>query len=96
MVATEDAHTLVVFGGYSKQRVKKDEEKGVTHTDMFSLNRGSGDEWTWQAMEQSGSKPTPRCGCTAVATPANRALVFGGVFDEVRMTFAQSEEVYAE
>lgn len=82
LVPTEDANTLVVCGGYSKQRVKKDDERGVTHTDMFALQRRD-DEWEWLPVEQSGSKPTPRCGCTAVATPGNRALIFGGVFDKV-------------
>lgn len=41
-------------------------------------------EWKWQHMKQYGTKPSPRCGCTLVVTPANRALIFGGVFDEVR------------
>jgi len=34
-------------------------------------------------MKQSGCQPSPRCGCSAVVVPGNRALVFGGVFDEV-------------
>ena len=28
---------LVIFGGYSKSKVKKDLEKGVVHADMFFL-----------------------------------------------------------
>ena len=28
---------IVIYGGYSKSKVKKDVEKGVVHTDMFFL-----------------------------------------------------------
>ena len=28
---------IVIYGGYSKSKVKKDVEKGIVHTDMFFL-----------------------------------------------------------
>lgn len=33
--------SILVAGGYSKESSKKDEEKGVTHTDMFLLTQDS-------------------------------------------------------
>ena len=30
-------NTIVVWGGYSKERIKKDVDKGQVHTDMFEL-----------------------------------------------------------
>ena len=32
---------VLVGGGYSKETAKKDEEKGITHTDMFLLTPDS-------------------------------------------------------
>lgn len=28
---------IVVYGGYSKEKIKRDVDKGVIHTDMFLL-----------------------------------------------------------
>lgn len=39
-MATSDGKVLV-FGGYSKVRVKKDEDKGTTHMDAFLLGPDS-------------------------------------------------------
>lgn len=36
MGATNDGK-LLIWGGYSKAAVKKDVDRGVTHTDMFAL-----------------------------------------------------------
>ena len=41
------------------------------------------EKWKWLSVKQSGNRPSPRCGFSLVATPGNRALLFGGVFDEV-------------
>ena len=38
MAATQDGNHIVVYGGYSKEHVKKEVEKGQTHTDMFMLS----------------------------------------------------------
>jgi len=37
MAVTEDHSRLVVFGGYSKERVKRDVDRGQVHSDMFAL-----------------------------------------------------------
>uniref|UniRef100_A0A8C3DUW1 Kelch domain containing 4 n=1 Tax=Corvus moneduloides TaxID=1196302 RepID=A0A8C3DUW1_CORMO len=77
---------IIIYGGYSKQRVKKDVDKGTLHTDMFLLKaEGAGkeeDRWTWSRLSPSGVKPTPRSGFSVAAAPNNRCLLFGGVHDE--------------
>lgn len=40
-------------------------------------------KWKWSSVRQSGVRPTSRCGTTLVATAGNKALLFGGVEDEV-------------
>jgi len=37
MAVTQDHARLVVYGGYSKERVKRDVDRGQVHTDMFAL-----------------------------------------------------------
>ena len=39
---------------------------------------------TWQAVKQSGCRPSPRSSCSLVTAAPNLAMLFGGVFDEVR------------
>ncbi|NXS89184.1 KLDC4 protein, partial [Erpornis zantholeuca] len=77
---------IIIYGGYSKQRIKKDVDKGTLHTDMFLLKaEGTGkeeDRWTWSRLSPSGVKPTPRSGFSVTAAPNNRCLLFGGVHDE--------------
>ncbi|XP_044283920.1 kelch domain-containing protein 4 [Varanus komodoensis] len=81
LTATPDGNILV-YGGYSKQRIKKDVDKGMLHTDMFLLKAESSDKWTWTRMSPSGVKPTPRSGFSVTMGPNNRSLLFGGVHDE--------------
>ena len=38
MGVTQDQNHLVVYGGYSKEKAKKDAEVGKTHTDMLRLS----------------------------------------------------------
>jgi len=38
---------------------------------------------TWQAVKQSGCRPSPRSSASLVMTGPNVAMLFGGVFDEV-------------
>ncbi|NXF99893.1 KLDC4 protein, partial [Sakesphorus luctuosus] len=77
---------IIIYGGYSKQRIKKDVDKGTLHTDMFLLKaEGVGkeeDRWTWSRLSPSGAKPPPRSGFSAAVGPGNRTLLFGGVHDE--------------
>lgn len=79
---------LVVYGGYSRERVKRDIDKGTMHTDMFALQpEGKGEggkpvKWRWVSLKQSGARPSPRSSMSAVVAPGNRGIIFGGVYDE--------------
>lgn len=77
---------ILVYGGYSKERIKKDVDKGHVHTDMFLLspekNDQTGLKWKWTLVKQSGITISPRCSATAILAQPNLALMFGGVFDE--------------
>uniref|UniRef100_A0A5F8A5T2 Kelch domain containing 4 n=1 Tax=Macaca mulatta TaxID=9544 RepID=A0A5F8A5T2_MACMU len=75
---------IVIYGGYSKQRVKKDVDKGMRHSDMFLLKPEDGreDKWVWTRMNPSGVKPTPRSGFSVAMAPNHQTLFFGGVCDE--------------
>ncbi|XP_042892995.1 kelch domain-containing protein 4-like [Penaeus japonicus] len=86
MVPISDGRVLI-YGGYSKQKLKKDVEKGVTHTDMYLLcpdkHDTTGLKWKWQSVKQAGVRPSPRCGFTLAPTGADKAILFGGVYDEL-------------
>ncbi|XP_006888923.1 PREDICTED: kelch domain-containing protein 4 [Elephantulus edwardii] len=75
---------IVIYGGYSKQRVKKDVDRGTLHSDMFLLKPEDGKEgrWTWTKIHSSGVKPTPRSGFSVAMAPNQHMLLFGGVCDE--------------
>ncbi|XP_029463892.1 kelch domain-containing protein 4 [Rhinatrema bivittatum] len=83
MVTTQDGG-VIVYGGYSKQKVKKDVDKGIVHTDMFSLKnetREGEDKWVWSRLNASGMKPSPRTGFSVAVEPGGRSVLFGGVYD---------------
>ncbi|XP_056908327.1 kelch domain-containing protein 4 [Takifugu flavidus] len=85
MTPTPDGTGVIIYGGYSKLRVKKDVEKGTIHSDMFLLKREAKEgqeKWTWARVSPSGSKPPPRSGFSLAVGPAGRAVLFGGVCDE--------------
>lgn len=75
---------IVIYGGYSKQRVKKDVDRGTQHTDMFLLAAEDGREgrWTWTRLHPSGARPSPRSGFSVAVAPGQQTLLFGGVCDE--------------
>ncbi|KAK7863617.1 hypothetical protein R5R35_006156 [Gryllus longicercus] len=83
MAALPDGRVMI-YGGYSKTRVKKDVDKGNVHTDMFILSPEKHDEtgtkWKWMTVKGSGVSVTPRCGLT-LASAGAKAYVFGGVLD---------------
>ncbi|KAM9301476.1 kelch domain-containing protein 4 [Gastrophryne carolinensis] len=81
MITTQDGG-VVIYGGYSKQRVKKDLDKGTIHSDMFLLKMEAADKWSWTRLSPSGVKPTPRTSFAMVPGVNNRAVLFGGVHDE--------------
>ncbi|XP_037371651.1 kelch domain-containing protein 4 isoform X2 [Talpa occidentalis] len=76
--------SILIYGGYSKQRVKKDVDRGTQHADMFLLTPEGGAEgrWTWTRVNPSGAKPTPRSGFSVAVAPNHQTLLFGGVRDE--------------
>ncbi|XP_030154719.1 kelch domain-containing protein 4 isoform X2 [Lynx canadensis] len=76
--------SIVIYGGYSKQRVKKDVDRGTQHSDMFLLQPVDGREgkWGWMRINPAGAKPTPRSGFSVAVTPNHQTLLFGGVCDE--------------
>ncbi|KAM4614462.1 kelch domain-containing protein 4 [Discoglossus pictus] len=81
-MSTTQEGNVVIYGGYSKQRVKKDVDKGTVHTDMFQLKQEGEDKWSWSRINPSGVKPTPRTGFSMAPGPNNRSVLFGGVYDE--------------
>ncbi|CAN2389233.1 Kelch domain containing 4, partial [Pristimantis euphronides] len=81
LITTQDG-SVIIYGGYSKLRVKKDVDKGTVHTDMFLLKMEAADKWTWSRLNPSGVKPTPRTGFVMAMGPNNRSVLFGGVYDE--------------
>uniref|UniRef100_A0A8C3YH69 Kelch domain containing 4 n=1 Tax=Catagonus wagneri TaxID=51154 RepID=A0A8C3YH69_9CETA len=76
--------SVVIYGGYSKQRVRKDVDRGTQHADMFLLKPEEGREgkWVWIRINPSGTKPTPRSGFSVAVAPNLQTLLFGGVCDE--------------
>lgn len=89
MAAMPDSYRVTVYGGYSKEKVKRDVDKGTTHVDMTTLmpeGKVKDDtipaKWKWVNAKQSGARPSPRCGLSCAVAPGNRAFCFGGVFDE--------------
>nr|XP_060508723.1 kelch domain-containing protein 4-like [Panthera onca] len=76
--------SIVIYGGYSKQRVKKDVDRGTQHSDMFLLQPVDGREgkWGWTRINPAGAKPTPRSGFSVAVTPNHQTLLFGGVCDQ--------------
>ncbi|XP_053487587.1 kelch domain-containing protein 4 isoform X1 [Ictalurus furcatus] len=85
MTATPDGTGVIIYGGYSKSRAKKDVDKGTIHSDMFLLKKEGKDEqekWSWSRVSPSGVKPPPRSGFSLAVGPAGRAILFGGVCDE--------------
>nr|XP_039259014.1 kelch domain-containing protein 4-like [Styela clava] len=81
---------IVIIGGYSKVKIKKDIDKGTPHDDMFFLEPdtiGGKDtsailKWKWGKVKESGSKPSPRSAFGMATIGGNRVVMFGGVFDE--------------
>ncbi|KAM9377321.1 kelch domain-containing protein 4 [Pholidichthys leucotaenia] len=85
MTSMPDGTGVIIYGGYSKVRVKKDVEKGTIHSDMFLLKKEGKDgqeKWTWSRLNPCGNKPPPRSGFSMAAGSTGRTVLFGGVCDE--------------
>ncbi|XP_015372908.1 PREDICTED: kelch domain-containing protein 4 [Diuraphis noxia] len=86
MFAMEDGR-IIVYGGYYKEKVKKDYDKGTILIDMYMLTPEKGDtdfsNYRWSKVKQAGSLPTARCSLSGSPISGhNKAYIFGGVYDE--------------
>lgn len=72
---------ILVVGGYSKVRVKKDVEKGTQHSDVYLISQEN-NKWKWRQVKESGQKPWPRSSYSLAQISAQRSVMFGGVRDE--------------
>ncbi|CAH9118258.1 unnamed protein product [Cuscuta europaea] len=70
---------IYLYGGYSKEISpdKSGSEKGVVHSDMWSLDPRT---WEWNKVKKSGMPPGPRAGFS-MCIHKKRAILFGGVVD---------------
>ncbi|XVF49706.1 hypothetical protein PTKIN_Ptkin04bG0034800 [Pterospermum kingtungense] len=70
---------IFLYGGYSKEvsSDKNSSEKGIVHSDMWSLDPRS---WEWNKVKKSGMPPGPRAGFS-MCVHKKRAMLFGGVVD---------------
>lgn len=79
MGATEDGK-IIIYGGYTKTSAKGDAERGITHTDCFTLQEVDG-KWKWNSCKPGGRKPAPRSGIATTIGPNGKIYTFGGVMD---------------
>ncbi|XP_065331634.1 kelch domain-containing protein 4 [Cloeon dipterum] len=86
LMAVAPSGKILVCGGYSKTKVKKDVDKGHTHADSFFLTPEKGDEtgtkWKWVSAKCGGASPLPRGGMALTPLTGGKAFAFGGVRDE--------------
>ncbi|KAI8855053.1 hypothetical protein BC829DRAFT_438889 [Chytridium lagenaria] len=73
--------TMVLYGGYAKEAVKGQKEKGVVYTDIWHMKLSfQFDALRWERQKKAGFTPDPRSGST-MAYCKSRAYMFGGVLD---------------
>ncbi|XP_036149791.1 kelch domain-containing protein 4 isoform X2 [Monomorium pharaonis] len=80
-------HKVLMYGGYSKEKVKKNVDRGCIHDDMFLLtqiNKNDIIKYKWINIKQTGTRISPRCGISAtlIQPAGNQAFLFGGVYDD--------------
>ncbi|XP_065161142.1 kelch domain-containing protein 4-like [Atheta coriaria] len=84
MVALQDGRILI-YGGYSKEKIKKDVDKGHVYTDAFILqpdkNDTTGTKYKWVTTKLGGVTFAPRCSMPLTTAPNNTSYCFGGVYD---------------
>ncbi|OQR83764.1 hypothetical protein ACHHYP_14301 [Achlya hypogyna] len=76
--------TIFMYGGYAKIKNVGEKSEGKVYTDMWALNMApviKNQDPTWEKLSRKGHAPTPRSGAT-MTVYKNRAILFGGVFDE--------------
>ena len=72
---------VLIVGGYSKLKAKKDSDRGQIHADAFLL-QGDKKGWRWEKAKQGGERPTPRSSTAMTAMNEHRLVTFGGTQDE--------------
>lgn len=73
---------VIMYGGYCKEYIKGQRPKGVVHTDTWLLKMNVDPKMIrWEKKKKSASSPSARSGC-AMAPYKNRAVLFGGVYDD--------------
>ncbi|XP_017480471.1 PREDICTED: kelch domain-containing protein 4 [Rhagoletis zephyria] len=83
MAACPDGKVLI-WGGYSKAAVKKDADRGIVHTDMFSIvpdKSCTNEKFKWVTVKAGGYRPLPRSSVSCTTAPNGKAYCFGGVMD---------------
>lgn len=80
-----DSKSLYVFLGYRKENLAHGVEKGVVCADYLRMTMEKDHHGTSAAVRMSGTLPRPLRGAmgSTLQSP-NRALLFGGVYDEER------------
>ena len=76
--------TIFMYGGYAKVKTTGQKTEGKVFSDMWALHMGpvlKNQSPTWEKMSRKGQSPSPRSGA-AMTVYKNKALLFGGVFDE--------------
>ncbi|KAL1518360.1 hypothetical protein ABEB36_001995 [Hypothenemus hampei] len=79
-------HRILIYGGYSKENIKKDIDKGHIYTDAFILGLDKHDpnkqKYKWQQVKLGNQHFSPRCSMPMVTTVNGQySYCFGGVFD---------------
>lgn len=85
------APCVLLQGGYVKEQVRKEVERGRVHVDAWTLQLIADADGSvgarWTAVKPSGNRPSPRTGASLAALAGGgggapgRGYVFGGVFD---------------
>ncbi|RHZ00040.1 hypothetical protein DYB35_011835, partial [Aphanomyces astaci] len=76
--------TIFMYGGDAKGKNVGEKAEGKVYTDIWALHMApiiKAQDPTWEKLSRKGHAPSPRSGAT-MAVYKNRALLFGGVFDE--------------
>ncbi|XP_065359382.1 kelch domain-containing protein 4 [Calliphora vicina] len=84
-IAANPEGKILIWGGYTKSQLKKDIDRGVTHTDMYALtpdkNAPDSMKFKWVTVKAGGYKPLPRSSVGCCTAPNGKAYCFGGVMD---------------
>lgn len=78
---------VITYGGYTKVKASKGQQKGKVLNDMWVMKMKSDiKQIRWERKRKQGWQPSPRVG-TSMQIHKNRGMLFGGVYD-----FEETEE----